>query len=237
MLTPNRRARTATHSAPRLWRVPAYSDAGFPRPTMRRFSNWLPFRCTDAKRPAAAPQARSGVVSGTLSLPSRRRCQKPAGSKLHAQRGERAERQAGHLYLVGLAGVVPTEHVQEAMDCQQQDFRLRVVAELCRLPPHRRPGDDDITQVTGLEIPGGEAQHVGDVVLAQELVVQPSQLPVARDADRELPFARRQPGRYLRNLRGGVHGCSDPWRGDGSAGGVDDLDQGFGSKFWPSEAR
>jgi hypothetical protein len=74
------------------------------------------------------------------------------------------------------------------MNGQQGKLAVVGVAELAGLAGHRRPADDDVSQVgTGLSLPGWKGKHVGCVVLAQEAAIETPQLAVSGNPHSELP--------------------------------------------------
>src|SRR4030081_2339801 len=117
--------------------------------------------------------------------------------------------------------MVPTEDVQEAVYGQESDLAIFRMTELAGLAGHRRPADDDVSQVrTGLFLAGREGQDVGRVVLVQKASVESPQLAVTGEAEGQLPATVREPGCDL-----GHGGCRLDHRADrrGSYGRADSL--------------
>jgi len=111
------------------------------------------------------------------------------------------------------------------MHSQEGKLDAVAVAVVGRLPPHGRPGDDDVAEV-GARTPllGRKREHVGWVVVAQKTPVQAAELLVAGDPDGDVPTRRRQPCGNLRQGSGSFDGGANLSRGAGDSSGVEDRD-------------
>lgn len=144
---------------------------------------------------------------------------------MHARACETSAGQPGHLSFTGCGVVVPTQEVEEAMDCEESGFRLRAVPERFRLTPDSGPRQRQVAEVGARRIPAGQisarkGENVGHLVFAQELAVQPPQLAIACDSHCYLGRVASRPQRR-RNLglgrrrhehatqEGSCDGCSD----------------------------
>lgn len=138
---------------------------------------------------------------------------------MHVRACETGEGQPGHLSFARRGGVVPSQEVEKAMDCEQSRFGLRAVPERFRLTPDSGPRQRQVAQVGARRIPAKQisarkGENVGHLVFAQELAVQPPQLAIARDSHRELSRVgrRRQRRRSLRlSRRGHEHATQEGW--------------------------
>src|SRR5471030_1351178 len=108
-----------------------------------------------------------------------------------AQAGAPALFGASHPAAVGF--VIHAQQVQDAVEHQDPDFLLGLVAEFAGLGAGARKRDGDIakqafTGKAGREAyPTGEREHVRGVILAAEIAVQTAQFGVARDQAIESP--------------------------------------------------
>src|SRR5690242_5639666 len=155
-LTSKREASVRTHANPRLCLVSAYSASGLPSPTTR-----ISRLCS------MQTQLARGERHRLVSESTRR--------ELHTRECKCRQGKTRHLPALRRGRVVPAQQVQQAMHAQQRELGVALVTVLTRLPDDSRPGDGHVTQVLPL---ASERQHVGGVVLAGELSVEPLQLGV-----------------------------------------------------------
>ena len=133
------------------------------------------------------------------------------------------QRQASHLpFLLG-GGVIPSQQVEQAMDCEQSHLHLGRVAEGSRLADDRGPGERQIPEVPRGQVPTREGEHIGGMVVPQEAPVEAPQFPIPGYPDGQPYLPARQPRRHHPLVeRLGQH-ATHPGRRDRSGHGLHHL--------------